>query len=1240
MNNKNKKQRIKKIKFKIIHVFKKICDGIVIRKLKQCGILLVSFVKAFLEIFITKKYDDTYVSLTPIKNADKDGMYYNAMKYAIDNPEIKNIAISGNYGSGKSSVIQTFFDKLENKKYNPIYVSLGAFNKNDYIEKVSNRINENNEENVKEIQNKNEFYHTLEKSILQQLIYQADESDIPLSRFKRISKHSKVLLNIETLLAISAIVILVCIVFPDIIQGTIDNYNSITNKISQKLVNGLLGILVIVIYYMMYKAIFFLSTKFNVSKFKLKDAEVEIDNKPESIFNKYLDEIIYFFQVTNHNVVIIEDLDRYEGDASFIFQKLRELNTLINSSSQVKYEVDFIFAIRDDFFEDYEERTKFFDYIIPIIPISSNGNSNEIMWKRLENLRNSGKINYKFDKSFIDDITIMIEDKRLIDNIINEFIIYKNKFNNKHMDDKQLLSIIMYKNICPKSYADLQKNSGNIVEILKNKQIKIIKIISELDKQKEVVNSEKEKVIKETLNSVKELKMVLISSIYNYTNYLSYERAFKFNNESVNINEFLASSTNIEKISSSTISFGTERYGYFQLNENEVFKIFGNKTMFIERWKKIEKGRDIKLKELQEELEELNSKISNIKKLSIEQLVKQYGTEDIYDKNTKPIEKFLIAKGYVTEEYKDYITLFVPGNLTKEDNEFVFAVKTGECLPYEYKLNNIENILKKLNENDFDTNCILNFDLLNYLINNNINDKVLKIIQILDESDENALLFIDDFIEKYVPSKTFIDLLTGNSIKLWKKIFKKIGKKEYIDKWVVRFLINEHALMFVDENFKEYVNKHMDLDKYIDNENIEIVIKSLKYLGIRLSNIQNINNKNFMNQIYLNELYELNTTMIKHMLFMNNIDVKLFGEKNLSIILNYDGNLKNYVLNNFEEYFDSCYTLNNSNKDDESSIMEILKNEDIDIEIKKKIVKNEEFKKYKLDNLNVDLIETILTEDKMNVDYDNVLLISEKYESLESNLINHIGKHIDKYSCQNINECDNKYDKEIIDSFINKYIFNKELELKDFKKLVLTFNYKVKKLEEIDLSKLEYLIDNQLIEFNIDNFKYIKNNVPHKLLKYISDNIEKFIEKIEEYDISEIKDNLLLYKDISIEDKIKIIEHIEVSDLANKTIINLILKKIIVITDISINERILEDESIPINDRLELLKLLLENIEDREQITKYIHLIKNGYEDINTSKNACNISNNTKNWEVCKVLKEKKYISSFKARKKEQYYFI
>ena len=104
-------------------------------------------------------------------------------------------------------------------------------------------------------------------------------------------------------------------------------------------------------------------------------------------------------------------MDRYEGDAFFIFQKLRELNTLINSSNQVKQSVKFIFAIKDDFFSDYEERTKFFDYIVPIIPISSNANSNETIWDRLKYLENVGKIKIKFSKDFINDISIIIEGK-------------------------------------------------------------------------------------------------------------------------------------------------------------------------------------------------------------------------------------------------------------------------------------------------------------------------------------------------------------------------------------------------------------------------------------------------------------------------------------------------------------------------------------------------------------------------------------------------------------------------------------------------------------------------------------------------------------------------------------------------------------------------------------------------------------------------------------------------------------
>ena len=79
----------------------------------------------------------------------------------------KNIAITGGFGSGKSSIINTYFK--DNK--NVIYVSLGS-----YIE-TSNNISKN-----KKISDMDR----IETSILQQIIYSVRPSKVPLSRINRI----------------------------------------------------------------------------------------------------------------------------------------------------------------------------------------------------------------------------------------------------------------------------------------------------------------------------------------------------------------------------------------------------------------------------------------------------------------------------------------------------------------------------------------------------------------------------------------------------------------------------------------------------------------------------------------------------------------------------------------------------------------------------------------------------------------------------------------------------------------------------------------------------------------------------------------------------------------------------------------------------------------------------------------------------------------------------------------------
>ncbi len=100
--------------------------------------------------------------------------------------DIKNIAISGAYSSGKSSVIETY-EKL-NPKLKSIHISSAHFNKEELID---------------EEDDKNFTENLIEGKILNQLIQQIEPNEIPQTSFKvkrTISKRSVVSLSLITLL--------------------------------------------------------------------------------------------------------------------------------------------------------------------------------------------------------------------------------------------------------------------------------------------------------------------------------------------------------------------------------------------------------------------------------------------------------------------------------------------------------------------------------------------------------------------------------------------------------------------------------------------------------------------------------------------------------------------------------------------------------------------------------------------------------------------------------------------------------------------------------------------------------------------------------------------------------------------------------------------------------------------------------------------------------------------------------
>ena len=429
------------------------------------------------------KYEEIkFEHLAPIDTVE-DVVTFNALDYALSQNNIRNIAVTGNYGSGKSSVLQSYIK--QNKKNKFLNISLATFAIEEKDEKKVSSDDKLPETTIQKI----------EKSILQQIFYRKAGSKFPYSRFNRIKS-----LSFWHKIGIEFILIFL-ILFPiKILKNDIwiqfkEALTISFNKETSNFVFGvtgktfLLAVFFIITFLIALYNIISIFNRIRLTKFSFQKAEFGLgDVKEESLLNKYLDEVLYFFEATEYDVVVIEDLDRFKNTEIFI--KLRELNTLLNNYEKIKRRIVFIYALRDEVFKD-SSRTKFFEFIIPVIPVINTQNSSD---KLLEaQAKNPNSVLAKLDKNFLQDVGLYIDDMRLLKNCINEFKIYDKKINaddytiKKNTEDKKekqeichernkIFALILYKNLYPEDFAKLSCNEGDLYsifqansEIIKNK---------------------------------------------------------------------------------------------------------------------------------------------------------------------------------------------------------------------------------------------------------------------------------------------------------------------------------------------------------------------------------------------------------------------------------------------------------------------------------------------------------------------------------------------------------------------------------------------------------------------------------------------------------------------------------------------------------------------------------------------------------------------------------------------------
>ena len=395
------------------------------------------------------KADDSYKSVVELDEVLSSAKELN----------IKNIALTGPYGSGKSSVLISLMkDFHKGRNYLPI--SLATLQANEEDNNILEREDEI-PETEKRIENLN---RKIEYSILQQLIYREKAEIVPNSRFRRIVHLSK-----KKLRRYSICVVLSLICFLILFEPSFAKVDSIYNFFSWgNTWNTIFDFLSFGwLLYILFTAIRYVFRSYSnskLNKLNLKDAEIEVVEN-NSIFNRHLDEILYFFQVTEYDVVIIEDLDRF-GTPN-IFLKLRELNQLINESKIVGRHITFIYAVKDDIFKD-EERTKFFDYIITVIPVINPSNSKDKLKSALE-AKGCGN---EISDEDLSEMAFFIQDMRILTNIVFEYKQYRDKLcanQGVQLNKTKLLAMIVYKNYYPQDFALLHRRQGKIYECINSK---------------------------------------------------------------------------------------------------------------------------------------------------------------------------------------------------------------------------------------------------------------------------------------------------------------------------------------------------------------------------------------------------------------------------------------------------------------------------------------------------------------------------------------------------------------------------------------------------------------------------------------------------------------------------------------------------------------------------------------------------------------------------------------------------
>lgn len=984
-----------------------------------------------------------FQKLTPYEEAEMEG-YEQSLDFAFknENNDLRNIALTGNYGSGKSSVIRSYSEKRKDLSF--IYVSLAHF------EGVSGETDKEN------------YDVNIEEKIINHIVQQIPQKNIPDSGFK-IKRNFNIAGGVWLAIRIA---LLFCVMIYLNTWNTIHEIQGV--KLWEILTGSAMTSVILCVGFadittIIYSVVNSLNTRKQIKSLKFQNGTIEFSDQSEkSYFDQHLDEILYLLAESKVDAVVFEDIDRFKEIDLKVLEHLRELCTLANDRihniDSERKPLRFFYLIGDYVFEQHTDRTKFFDYIIPVIPVVDASNSYA---KMREFLEKSGDYD-KLEDRFLRGLCLYIDDLRTIKNIVNEFQIYSSKLSRTAKNANQLLALIVYKNLYPDDFSDLQQEQGYLYGVFDIKTELSEKKAESLETEIGDLKKRLDSIDKELLVAESELEAVKRDRQNSPNRYNDYS--------------YSEWNSNIYPVRKELINARSN-------NENKKIR-----AELVEKQKTLTHIRNFRLWELISDKDE--SKIFGYDTISEESGL------PIREKKDNQLVEFFIKNGYIDEmTYRDYIAFFYEKGMSYKDKDFLISVNSHNGKPFDYEVQDEELVIENLEPADFIQPETRNFLVADYILECSLDEYIQKFVFQLQENTDYE--FIAQYLRVAKDKLVFIKALnrywTESIVTLISNENQAMSFEEIQD-YVITTLtyIGESELKAQnrENQITSYINEKL-VNAVCDSAECETIGDALFVLNVELPDIdKQVETDELRAAIYKRNLYVLNRKNVESILKSEYgfEDENIHGRELTAVFSDSEQSLYDYVDSNIAEFIENIVLEDEDIRDVLDVAKNILNNENVSDELKQQYITLMAEPFNSLEDIDKKQWECILADEKVICNTNEIMRFYKEYGLTEElvNFINHMGGEVD-YSDYD--------DADTLNDFFDKCVKNSDLNDEQYRNIIQQIGMEMTAFNIVGIGneKVTILVEEGLISMNLSNLQFIRQTYPKVINIFVESDIKGYL---------------------------------------------------------------------------------------------------------------------------------------------------